>query len=71
MSRRTLLVFWTATAVAVLLLGAVVSTTRQILVRSAVLDVVALVVSIGGLSMALLVAARIIVVSSRKRRQGQ
>jgi hypothetical protein len=70
MSRGTVLIFWTAVAVAVLLLGAVVSTTRQILAGSAVMDLFALIVSIGGLSIALLVAARIVVVSSRRRRQG-
>jgi len=71
MPRRTFLIFWTAVAVAVLLLGGGVATFRRILASGMVIDDVVLSLAILGLSAALLVAGRIVLVSARVQRRAR
>ena len=68
MQRRTAMIFWTAVAVAVLLLGGGVATVRRVIAGGTVGDVVALSLTVLGLTAALLVAGRIVFVSARAQR---
>ena len=71
MSRRTAMIFWTAVAVAVLLLGGGVATVRRVIAGGTVGDVVALSLTVLGLTAALLVAGRIVFVSARAQRRAR
>jgi cytochrome b subunit of formate dehydrogenase len=62
MSKRTTMVFWTAVATAVLLLGGGIATARQVLAGGTVGDYVALSLALIGVAAALLVASRIVFV---------
>ena len=71
MPRRNALIFWTAVAVAVLLLGGGVATVRRVLAGGTVGDYVALSLTVVGLAAALLVAGRIVSVSARAQRRAR
>jgi hypothetical protein len=71
MQRRTAMIFWTAVAVAVLLLGGGVATVRRVIAGGTVGDVVALSLTVLGLTAALLVAGRIVFVSARAQRRAR
>ena len=71
MPRRNALIFWTAVAVAVLLLGGGVATVRRVLAGGTVGDFVALSLTVIGLAAALLVAGRFVLVSARAQRRAR
>ncbi len=61
------MIFWTAVAVAVFLLGGGIATVGRVFAGGTVGDYVSLSLIVIGLPAALLVAGRIVVVSSRAR----
>jgi hypothetical protein len=65
-TRRTLVLFWTAVAVSVLLIGAGVSSLRRVLGAGGGVDLVLLIVAAAGAAVALFVAGRIVFVSARR-----
>jgi len=65
------MIFWTAVAVAVFLLGGGIATIRRVLQGGTAGDYVALSVSVVGLAAALLVAGRIVFVSARTQRRAR
>jgi len=71
MSRRTLVILWSAVAASVFLLGGVVSSFRWALAGGRVADLVVLV--LGGLALAgsLFVAGRIVLVAARLGRRAR
>ncbi len=69
MTGRTLVAFWAAVAAAVFLLGGGVASARALVRGGGVLDLVLLVVSAAGLSCALFVAGRIVLVAARVERR--
>jgi hypothetical protein len=68
MSRRTVVVFWTAVAIAALLLGGAVSSVRAALSHLNAASLVPLVLSVIALSAALFVGARVVFVLARAER---
>ncbi|HWO70746.1 MAG TPA: hypothetical protein VNP94_08330 [Actinomycetota bacterium] len=69
MATRTVVVFWSAVAAAVFLLGGGVASVRAVLGGGGPVDVALALVSALGLSGALLVAGRIVVVTARLERE--
>jgi hypothetical protein len=69
MSKRTATIFWTAVAVAVLLLGGGTATLRRVVVSGAIGDYLVLSLALLGIAAALLVAGRIVFVSARAQRR--
>lgn len=68
MSRRTVVIFWTAVATAVFLLGGGVATVRRVLAGGTFGDFVVLSLTALGLAAALLVAGRIVLLAARTQR---
>lgn len=68
MTRRAMLVFWSATAAAVFLLGGTVATLKAVLAGGSRINLALLVVSVSGLLGSLGVAGRIVVVVGRSVR---
>ena len=65
------MIFWTAVAVAVFLLGGGVATVRRLFTGGTVEDYVVLSLTVVGLVAALLVAGRIVFVSARAQRRAR
>jgi len=71
MSGRTTMIFWTAVAVAVFLLGGGIATLQRFFAGGTVGDYVVLSLAVAGLTVALLVAGRIVAVSARAQRRAR
>lgn len=69
MPRRPAMIFWTAVAVAVLLLGGGVATVRRVFAGGTLADHVVFSLTMIGLAIALLTAGRIVFVSARAQRR--
>ena len=65
------MIFWTAVAVAVFLLGGGVATLRRVLAGGTIEDSVVLSLAVAGLAVALLVAGRIVLASARAQRRAR
>lgn len=65
------MIFWTAVAVAVFLLGGGVATLRRVVAGGTVEDYVVLSLAVAGLAVALLVAGRIALASARAQRRAR
>ncbi len=68
MPRRSMVIFWTAVSVSVLLLGSGVATLRRVIGGGDTEDYVALAITVFGLCASLLVAGRIALVVARVQR---
>lgn len=65
------MIFWTAVAVAVFLLGGGIATMRRVVHGGTLGDFVALSLAASGLAAAIVVAGRIVVVSARAQRRAR
>lgn len=68
MPGRTLLVFWAAVSVSVLLLGGAFATLRRVIAGGGTGDYAVLVITVLGLAGSLLVAGRIVLIGARAQR---